>query len=163
MMKCNRCGKEHASVHIIELRGGEISDLHLCAGCAREAGYITGPEAFTYEEIINRMITDNAEVSPAALDPNPPRCSVCGNPFEKWSRGVFGCENEFSEFRAEISKLMSDLTGVSKHRGRGKVPTSEQTRTQQMIAVLQRQLEQAVKAEDYEAAALLRDKIKGLK
>ena len=65
-------------------------------------------------------------------------------------------------FRDELMPLLENIHGETRHSG--KVPKRAPRNTQQQTTLIQlrNELKRAVAAEDYEAAARLRDKIKGI-
>jgi protein arginine kinase activator len=165
-MKCSSCDKERATVHIINIAGEKFSDLHLCEDCARAQGYIFGPNEVSFEDVVHRLITDNAEagspVQKEAVYDKP--CPNCGNTVKEiLMNHSIHCEEDVTEFRKEIEVIIDTIHGTVRHTGKTHLPNTGDSRSQQMISVLERQLDQAVKAEDYERAALIRDKIRELR
>ncbi len=37
-MVCDICGEQDALIHVQQIMGGEVLDIHLCTDCAREKG-----------------------------------------------------------------------------------------------------------------------------
>ena len=88
-------------------------------------------------------------------------CEQCGTKFSELRKGgKFGCEECFSAFRRDLRVLLQNTTGHKKHRG--KYPARLKNVKSYLVdrAALKAQLKEAVKREDYEKAAQLRDRLK---
>ncbi len=100
------------------------------------------------------------------------RCEKCGASFEEIAKtGRLGCAECYKTFRRQLLPVIQRIHGTARHKG--KTPTSSALRildtNQQMVPVQEspleekkRQLQQAVEAQEYERAAVLRDEIKEL-
>jgi len=51
-MNCLKCAKNHATVHITEVRNGVKKVVHLCEECARAAG---GEFTFSITDILDKI------------------------------------------------------------------------------------------------------------
>lgn len=84
-------------------------------------------------------------------------CSVCGYTLQDISKtGRIGCAKCYDCFREELKKLLLNYHGSTQHIGKkpkGQIPV----RTVQQMEL---ELKEAIKKEDYELAAKLRDEIK---
>ena len=161
-MKCTRCKEERATVHVINVAATGISDLHFCSECARDTGYISGPEDFSFEDVVGRLMSDNAEVRKPdqAEEPQVPACPECGTMEEDVEKRGAGCENDFKLFRETVLKHAMLNHGADRHKGKKNSPLGEMARQQQFLAALERQLADAIKAENYEMAAEIRDRMR---
>lgn len=151
-MKCDICKTREAVMMIQQRHGKEKQELHLCAACARERGIESHSDHI--ESTIQRLMKDFTEVHP---------CSVCGTTLEdiRKQRRV-GCPNCYKQFGNEIQLLLKrkapqgEYTGSVPRRltfGRGLLEDR---------ALLQSKLDAAVQNEDYEKAAVYRDRIRSL-
>ena len=148
-MRCEKCGKRRATIHIIEIRDGEMSDSHLCTECSLNEGYTT-PSDVNFEEMLQRLLNessklDNAdekqEKQPPESPPKPEKtCPECGFTLKALTRnGRFGCENDFQLFREQVKPLFLRIHGASSHRGKLLAGNSELARKQQTIQALENQ------------------------
>ncbi len=157
-MKCSRC-TERATVHVINITEEGIQDLHFCAECAKETGYCSGRSEYSFEEVVNRLVSDTS--APEDLeDKSTTVCPECGAKESDVLEDNIGCENDFSLFKAAVTKRLILHHRAFAHVGKEKTPTGELARQQQLIAALEKQLSDAVRAENYELAAELRDRIR---
>ncbi|MDZ7814617.1 MAG: UvrB/UvrC motif-containing protein [Planctomycetota bacterium] len=165
-MKCEKCDKR-ATVHIIDIRGEVMKDRHMCQKCARSEGYIMTSEDVSFEDVLNRLINDSSElvgVGERGSSESLKVCHECGTSLREVSRkGVVGCENDYDSFRKELSVILEKVHGSAVHVGKTPTKDDEMARKQQNIQALEKQLEEAVKAENFELAAKLRDQLAELK
>ena len=90
------------------------------------------------------------------------RCSVCGSDFRSIAdSGKVGCPNCYTEFRGRLAPTIKKLHGNSVHCGKHSKVTTQESKENE-TATLKKQLAEAVKSENYELAAELRDKIKAM-
>jgi len=158
-MKCQKCPKA-ATLHITEvLSDDQFEELHLCEECAHKylyepqqkaAGTKSGPAA-------------PAEESDEAGSLNQRECPVCGIKFVEFrNSGRLGCPHDYQEFRDELTPLLENIHGETRHCGKTprRLPQSKQTQSE--LIQLRKQLHQAVTREAYEEAARIRDRIRQL-
>lgn len=91
------------------------------------------------------------------------RCPQCGITYDEFNRvGKFGCGQCYETFNSEIDPLLQRIQGSSEYKGT--VPSRETNvfKAKHEVKRLRHQLDTAVQAENFEEAAILRDKIKGL-
>jgi protein arginine kinase activator len=172
-MRCQRCGKQEASVHLIDLVNGKRTVRWLCAACAGRSpgegeddpsfGLGGNPENSDGEEDSYSLASFLGEMfEPAGGDESsePPVCPDCGYSFAAF-RGTnrLGCPRCYVAFRQPLLSILSHLHRHVSHLGKvpdngreGSSPSAELSRTR--IA-----LEKAIAAEDFEKAARLRDDI----
>lgn len=166
-MKCDQCDNE-ATVHEVTVREGEKIERHLCEQCAVQVG-IAGESAASPIEIL-KMIVD----PPATRQTKATACPTCGLTFEDFrTGGLLGCPNCYEAFEARLLPLIERAhEGGLQHCG--KIPTrlcgqAQTSKTRVLAALIEerahraaairRQLEEAVKTEQYERAAQLRDEL----
>jgi protein arginine kinase activator len=166
---CEECGQKKACVHLTDIVDGKKKTLRLCEECAAGKGYTIDPEIISkaanqLQELIAPLV---APVLPQieSSAPRPPTtcCPSCGitwGEFRKTTR--FGCPRDYEIFGEAAKRLLTKIHGTALHRGR--VPENALARIgrQRHIRELRGKLEKAVKGEDYEAAAALRDEIRAL-
>ena len=110
-----------------------------------------------------------AKTNPRRARPRPPRirmnrrlnreCEVCGIKFVEFrNSGRLGCPHDYQEFRDELTPLLENIHGETRHCGKTprRLPQSKQTQSE--LIQLRKQLQQAVTKEAYEEAARLRDR-----
>ena len=178
-MLCERCNEREATIHYTELVNGVRSEHHICSECASklmpaEYGSMFGADMpfarfLTGLFAAGRSETDEADDSMAHIV-----CPKCGMNFEEFTRvGKFGCAECYNVFGPLIDDNIRKIHGSNVHTGKrydGAVqadeeeqPGKEQINTEEEIRLLQAKLKEAVELENYEDAALLRDRIRELR
>jgi protein arginine kinase activator len=165
--------------------GGEVKrhvEIHLCLEHAVTAGLLTplaGPESGgAAEKVSIQSLSEKAgQVDAPAVPQNPGMaiergpasdtqvCPVCGMSWNDFKQaGVMGCGHDYDEFAGKLLPLLKRAQeGATEHVG--KVPARKKTpdaERQVTTLRLRRELQKAVEAENYEAAAELRDKLRTL-
>lgn len=153
-MLCESCNEREATVHLTQVVDGSVKKVHLCEDCAAKSGLdIQGP--ISINDILLGM---GAAVGGAAADDRScSRCHMRRADFKKTGR--LGCPGCYETFEADLEPLIRAMHRSEQHIG--KVPEREGALVKMgaELAVLQKQLDQAVAAENYEEAARLRDRI----
>lgn len=162
-MLCQACKERTATIHLTELADGQRCETHLCQQCAESQG-LTIKSQIPLNELLNTLLSAGPQAAdssgPQALQSEHP-CPDCGMTLKQFSKeSLLGCPHDYEEFENELTPLI-EQTQNGKTQHVGKVPTRVPAQQQKDIALknLQRQLAAAVKNEDYETAAQLRDQI----
>lgn len=165
-MKCQCCEKESATIHLTEIINNEITEVHLCEKCAKEKGIeannIKSTLSFNnIKNLFTSLIPDKNAVSTKGTITKL-ECPFCNMTYTEFSsKGKFGCSKCYEVFKNEITPLIRRIHGSVQHLG--KVPVNlgkEAIDKYTEIKDLKLQLMDSIKKEEYEKAAVLRDKIK---
>ena len=161
-MLCDHCKEKEATVHLTQVVESEIKKLHLCEGCAEQAGFeLDG--SMSLNEILDGLGLQGAqEVERVPRDASSekeacPRCGLTRARLKK--KGRLGCPECYEIFRDELLPLLESVHGSREHCGKvpGRMRTELQRREER--AALQEQLQAAIEKEAFEEAAGLRDRI----
>jgi len=160
-MKCEICGGRDAVIHIQQVIGKERVDLHLCEECAIERGITSSQDRIelSISNLINGLVDVRKKKKSAAAQ----ACPRCGSTWETVGRREkMGCPECYTTFHREIRQHLRKMLGKSQHRGR--LPRRLSTYKTFLVDMvkLKEGLEEALKREDYEKAARLRDRIRDL-
>jgi protein arginine kinase activator len=163
-MKCQKCAKP-ATFHITDIvETGMHQEFHFCDEHARQ--HLAPPDE-TSEPPISELAKKLIVSAPGTLrEPSPADkqvCPICQITFLEFKKsGKLGCPYDYEVFRDELMPLLENIHGEPRHSG--KVPRRAPRNTQQQTTLIQlrNELKRAVAAEEYETAARLRDKIKGI-
>lgn len=182
-MRCDRCERE-ATVHEVVIRQGQIHEIRLCERCATAAGLGGTGAAAALTSLVSEFVTASVKPAVGPATPAPGACPCCGATFSDLkSTGVLGCSGCYEAFEAKLGPLLERAQdGASTHVG--KVPrralaacrqggeAADPRRIEQLmgtretmakrLATLREMLAAAVRAEQYERAAALRDEIERL-
>ena len=155
---CQHCNKAK-TVHITEIKGGQKIEKHLCKDCPLMNDGMGKKAHQPINELLSSFVLSHSNQA------KPTRqCDECEMTWAKFKQGgLLGCENDYELFADELSPLLRQAhEGATHHTG--KVPARRgegQVRTKRVsVGKLRRELDAAIEAEDYEAAARLRDQIK---
>ncbi len=158
-MKCQKCPKQ-ATLHITEVVGeDQFEDLHLCEDCASEYLYKPQAKGGGGKGSFAEPVEESDEVS--AL--NQRQCPECGIKFVEFrNSGRLGCPHDYQEFREELTTLLENIHGETRHCGKTPRRLPQNRQAQSELVQLRKQLQQAINREAYEDAARLRDRIRQL-
>lgn len=165
-MICESCHQNLATVHLTEIVQKYKKETHLCEECARTKG-VPYKTPFSVKELLGAAGDKKEAEAPvvAALPAGElaEPCPSCGLSFSEFrASGRLGCQNDYDHFKRGLLPLLEKIHGAVQHTGRIPARVGDRVERQRLVAALQRDLGQAVEREEYERAAELRDKIRGL-
>ena len=158
-MICQKCRINTATVMITQVVDGERTDFALCRACAEELA-VENPFSDLPGEIA-KMISQSIKEHERELEELPDiTCGGCGMEIKEFSQsGLLGCPRCYDNFEEYLKKLLRRYHGSNTHRQLLKAAeNSDEDATK--LKRLRRQLNQALKQEDFEKAAEIRDRIK---
>lgn len=146
-MLCDHCQKHEAIIHRIVIINGEKREQHLCAECAQRAG-----------TIVFKLPTF-AQLTTKDTPKDEGKTCVCGITFSDFCEtGMLGCAQCYQTFESELAPIVTRAQSGRTQQKNRNMPLSVDVE----IAELQSELDAAVKREEYEQAAILRDRIREL-
>ncbi len=169
-MLCDICGKNPATVHLTEIVNEHMDELHLCEECARQKS-MQMEQNFGLSDLLGGL----AEFEKPAQEKESSlmKCSSCGLTYQDFKKiGRLGCSDCYQSFHRLLGPLLKRIHGSSQHLGKTPVKLSKGVRKKADSAEpgfaepssveLKQKLQQAIKHEEFEEAARLRDQIKEL-
>lgn len=185
-MRCERCERE-ATIHEVIIHKGKKRERHLCEQCAGKAGLSADPHLPIAQLISGFMLGPNnpkpAQGKPAGA-PTPPtartvaRCAGCGTTYSAFKEsGLLGCPACYDAFAERLGPLIERAhEGACHHvgkfprralrdcrslgdRDRVEVLLGSAREREERLESLRKALAKAVRDEDYERAAMLRDEL----
>jgi protein arginine kinase activator len=163
-MQCQSCQKNEATIHLTEISDGVRTETHLCEHCAQDEG-IAVKSQIPLNELLSSLLAAQPEDTDAFGDSDHKAvCPNCGFTLEQFRKeALLGCPHDYEIFQKSLLPLIARAhDGKTFHCGKVPSKTSFSTKKQIQLVALRQQLETAVKNEDYELAARLRDKINQL-
>lgn len=172
-MLCNKCKKREATTHVKSVVNGKYEEYMLCSTCANELGYnnMWGDFTSDFSSILGSFFSNALPERTATT-----RCPVCGSTFHDISQSSkVGCakcyELFYSDLMPSIKRIHSNTTHNGKRppkiaqlklpeKDKSAVDNGESDINNNDIEKLRLDLENAVKEQNFELAAKLRDKIK---
>ena len=185
-MLCSNCGRNEAAVYINKNVNGKVSSSALCRECAAKLkigglGLLSGLDLVGMLGAAKREPKEKPIERPLESTDPSKRCTACGRSFEEIaSSGRVGCAVCYKSFAEELSATISGIHGTAAYAGKRpgrrepvieplediiKIPDSPAAGTngpETDAGDLRQKLLDAVKAENYEEAARLRDMIRAL-
>jgi len=158
-MLCQRCHKKLATIRYAEVIDGHVTEVHLCPDCLLEVQ--KDPKGFNLSST-EPQTKEQQEIGESNVKKAKALCSVCGTQLsyiqEKNKLGCFTC---YKSFGPEIESILEVIQGGSSHIGKKLNYPNDEERVQKQILLDAKKalIRQAIKAEDYESAAKLRDEI----
>lgn len=158
-MLCEICKKNKAVVHYTEVVNDKIKKLNLCEECAISKGIGVQP-LFNIGELLSGLTPPVFEPTIAEKQTT---CLGCGMTLADFKEmGRLGCSQCYTAFSKSLIPLLSNIHKSTKHIGKVPGTLKEAMGTVTKIRELELKLQEAVKKEEFELAAKLRDQIKTL-
>jgi protein arginine kinase activator len=162
-MTCQVCHNQTASKTIYITAQNKIQELMVCDDCA-EIHDLSNPFAGlpdTMTVTLMGLIAKSLQLRDSGDEER--QCPTCHTTLKEFhDTGTFGCPACYETFRDVILPLLRDIHGTDKHIGSRPVKFRKRV-IEQNLDELETQLQKAVKSENYEKAAELRDLIHDLK
>ena len=164
-MLCDNCNERPAAIHLTQIEGSEVTTAHLCEQCAAEKGIQAG--AAVTKLPLSGFVASVGQGAAAALPPDADAgsCGFCGGTLQDFREtGRLGCAHFYATFEQHLRELLRRIHGGHHHTGKlylSAAPADPDDPARH-VEELREQLRRAVEAENFEAAAELRDRIKAL-
>ena len=163
-MLCEKCHQREAVVKFTQVIGSKKTTLNLCKVCAEKEG-LTNPMldiSKVFGKLIIAILSEHlmSELThPVDKEDKVRVCNGCGLSWADFMKtGRLGCPQCYETFAKELKVLTRRIHGSNKHIG-NRLPVQLGKR-KESVASLKRKLQNAVKKEEYELAAELRDRIR---
>lgn len=150
MKLCSVCNKQPATVHFTNMVNGVVESHDFCSACIQKSGLLDFASADVFKSF-DAILSD--ALHPKVVDV---KCDNCGMTLETFKKlGRFGCAKDYDLFKVEPA--LKKIHGESIHMGKTPEPSPVEK-----LKRLKKDIDIAVKAENYERAASIRDEIKKL-
>lgn len=163
-MQCQICNKNTATIHLTEISEGQRTEIHLCESCAIQQGVASKAHISVKDLLAGLLASGPSEQELFGPDVADRTCPVCGFKIASVRKeGLLGCPNDYEVFEDVLLPLL-ERAHDGKTRHIGKVPSRLGTGAKVAIELvrMREQLKAAVRQENYELAAKLRDQIQQL-
>lgn len=150
MNMCEECGTQPANIHLTQIIANETQSFHLCEECARKRGINVSIDE---EAVTSSSLTP----APAEVDRECPACKMKLSEFR--SKGWLGCSGCYNAFEEEIEALLLQSHGSTEHKGKMYRKSAPDKHARNDVSKLRSELSAAIKNEEFERAAQLRDAI----
>ena len=156
-MLCDICHKNIATVHLTEIVNDKVVEMHICQNCTKIKTQEL-KDNLTIPELLTGLI-DAAEAPRKEISLKCPFCGLTYADFKKKAR--LGCGRCYSVFKVQILPLLKKIHGSLTYTGKS-TACAQKDSLLGSVKELKARLERAVKLEEYEEAARLRDELKKL-
>lgn len=162
-MMCEICSTNEAVFHIKQIIGKDEIELHLCEKCARLRGITKNEDAidFSISQLLTGLVDTRA--LPKKSGTETVECPSCGFTVAKFKKlGKLGCSDCFIAFASPVRDFLYKMYGKVQHKGKlpGKMRVLQTSIDD--LEGLREELKKSIAREDYEQAAMLRDRIKDM-
>ena len=164
-MQCERCGQRPASIHLKQIKDDEVTSSHLCEECAEQEGVHTGMSKLPLAGFLASVGVGGAAAVALPATTDLRHCEFCDATLQDFrDTGRLGCPHCYDTFDSHLRELLRRIHGSTQHVGEvyltpGDVDTTSPATE---LTHLRNQLQRSINAEDFEAAAELRDRIREL-
>ena len=164
-IKCHCCDND-ATVHLTQIVDKKMKKVDLCEDCAQAKG-VTDPEGFSMADFHPDFEQDSSNEDGLVCE----SCGLTQKDFKK--NGRAGCASCYAAFQQALDPMLESMHAGTRHTGRipddfkslGSNVSLEppERSSDEDIAALEKELTEAIEAEEYERAADIRDRIHQLK
>ncbi len=181
-MLCEKCKIREANIQYTEVVNGVKKEHHFCAQCAKEMDFGVYAAIFDGEFPLGKLLSgllgiEDTEKGPDKL--SQIACPTCGTSYSEFVKDSrFGCADCYSVFGPLMEDSIKQLQGSLMHTGKTPVyqrmdhmdqsqnpdeAGSDLSSHKDELFELDAMLKEALQFEDYETAAVCRDRIKELR
>ncbi len=162
-MLCEVCKENDVAITLTEIDGNEVRQVRLCEACAAERGVQTsGPAP---KSAIGELLQSVQQQQAAADQHDAGRCSFCSSTLRDFRQtGRVGCPYCYTAFEQSLRDLLRKVHGSAQHKGRAYAGAATTLAAEPVISAdrLRERLERAIRNEEFELAATLRDQLRSL-
>ena len=161
-MLCEVCKENDVVITVTEIDGNGVRQVRLCEQCAAERGLQASVSA-PAPAIGDFLQSVHQHLPPSASD--AVRCSFCASTLRDFREtGRLGCPYCYTAFEQSLRVLLQKVHGTGQHRGREYAGASGGLEAPPPVSPdrLRERLERAIRNEEFELAASLRDQLKAI-
>lgn len=159
-MLCEKCKEHPASVHVSQNVNGQKTEHYLCHKCAFDSGQNMTFDSF-FKSFLDGMPGQKADLGEGK--DAPVVCASCGMTFDEFKKsGRLGCAECYTTFSERLKQAFKSVQAGLVHQGKIPGSLSGEILKKRNLEKLRSEIRAAIENEEYEKAAVLRDKIKEL-
>lgn len=159
-MSCEKCGKEHGIIYVTRLSEGVLREVQLCESCFREESQVEISDIQSANHMLSALL-DAVSQSPLQVGwIKTTSCSRCGMTYGLFRElGKMGCSECYKTFGSRIETALQNWHGHKAHRGKSPLQSQGIQSLRHKRQMIKEQLAKAIREENFEEAARLRDLI----
>ena len=152
------CKEKPAKVHLTQIVGDKMQKVDLCEECAKTKG-VNDPAGFSLADMLLGL--GASQEMEQAGGGEEIKCAACGFTQADFKKaGRLGCAECYRTFEEGLEGLLKSMHKGTKHLGKIPQVLQQSRDLTERLKSLQKKLDKAVAAENFEEAAGLRDEIK---
>jgi protein arginine kinase activator len=161
-MNCEICKVRPAKVHYTEIVNNQMTKMNLCLECAEEKGVdVQKAGNFGLGDLVAGLIDTTVDADAERI--SKVHCPRCGYQYSDFKRiGRLGCPDCYDAFESQLIAVLRHVHGSTQHTGKKATRQTERFAVREKVAALREELTLAIRDEDYERAASIRDEIRTL-
>ena len=155
-MICDICHQNIATMHLTEIVNDKVVEMHICQVCAQS-------KAKELQEQINisGFLGGLLGMEDFGVKGQTLKCPKCGFSYADFKKkGRLGCSHCYVTFKQLLLPLLKKIHSAVRHTGRSPAKKGRKEPAALKVERLRLELSEAIKHEEYEQAAKLRDEIK---
>lgn len=158
-MLCQLCKQREATVHFTQIINQQKTEMYVCEQCAGESGKLK----IDLNMLLSGFMGSGSLSGIADAPVHAVKCKGCGMSIEEFNKtGRLGCSKCYEVFGDSIQAMLKQIHGNVKHHGKIPAGVSDSIKQARELEVLKAKLSRCIQTEDYEQAAIIRDKIKAI-
>jgi protein arginine kinase activator len=116
------------------------------------------------KDFISGLFTEMVKVGKKEQNNLKIICSECGTTFEEFTKtGKLGCSKCYNTFKNKLVVLLKKIQGNIKHNGKVPKRTGGEIKRKREIESLEAEMSQEILKQNFEKAAIIRDKLKEIR
>jgi len=158
-MLCQLCKQREATVHFTQIVNQQKTEMYVCEQCAGKSSKLK----FDLNMLLSGFMGSGNLSGIANAPVQGVKCKGCGMSIEEFNKtGKLGCSKCYEVFGDSIQAMLKQIHGNVKHHGKIPAGVSDSIKQAKELETLKDKLQRCIQAEDYEQAAVIRDKIKAI-
>ena len=159
-MLCEMCGLRDAVISYAKFEEDTQVEIHLCQSCLEKKLKEDLHHIHDHEEGFADLIENMLQFFVESSDVETNTCPTCQRTWLDFKKsGKFGCAHCYDAFKKELLPLLESIQGSTQHCGVVSKSADTIVIQERQLEDLRHELEEAVRKEEYEKAAVLRDRI----
>jgi len=157
-MLCEECKKNEATILLSLVINGRNTQKHFCNECMEKLkmSFVKGDIQSLHAALFSALITAKEEKEKY-------QCTRCGMTYKEFKDAMkLGCAQCYQDFEEPLKPILLRIHVNSQHRGRIPFMSREEQERMDTISALRSRLDEAVRDENFEDAAVYRDQLKEL-
>jgi len=162
IMRCEKCKTNIASKHFQKINNGKKTEMYLCSDCFGDIELSMLIESL-FKDLFSKAKLDFLEhIKKDEMSPNcKMRCSACDITFHEIKKdGNLGCAVCYESFVEPLTHAIDEAHGSHVHDGKYPRRGEAILKHENMRIKIELLMQHAVAEEDFERAAMFRDKLR---